>query len=82
MHWSSAAQDTLRSYGAYKGHKAIAIRPTRTTFFVAQGEKSAAEAERKALAGCNVRGETPYPCILYAVGNNVILPQRRTEPDR
>ena len=82
MNWNSAAQDTLKAYRSYKGHKALAIRPVRTTFFVAHGEKSAAEAERKALAGCNARGETPYPCILYAVNNNVILPQRRTEPNR
>jgi hypothetical protein len=37
------------------------------------------EAQAKALAKCN-DPDSPYPCFIYAVNDNVILPQRRTEP--
>jgi hypothetical protein len=80
MQWSGEAQATINAYLSHKGHKALAIRPIRLSLYVAYDEKSVAEAERKALAGCNALRESPFPCFLYAVNKDVVLPQRRTEP--
>jgi hypothetical protein len=38
-----------------------------------------AEAQAKALAKCT-NPDSAYPCFVYAINDNVILPQRRTEP--
>jgi uncharacterized caspase-like protein len=82
MLWSGTALDLVNSYPKFKGHKAMAIRPGPLVLFVYKQAKSAAEAERKALAGCNALKESAYPCFVYAVDNTVILPQRRTEASR
>jgi uncharacterized caspase-like protein len=79
--WVQALPE-VNAYASRKGHKAMAMRAILPALFVARGEKSAAEAERKALAMCNAHRETPYPCFLYAVNNTVVLAQRRTEPSR
>ena len=79
--WVQALPE-VNAYASRKGHKAMAMRAILPALFVARGEKSAAEAERKALAMCNAHRETPFPCFLYAVNNSVVLAQRRTEPSR
>jgi uncharacterized caspase-like protein/TPR repeat protein len=52
-------------------------------FFIVTGAASQAEAEEQALAKCNddpVRKGADGPCWLYAVGNQVMLPQRSVKP--
>ena len=58
------------------------MRPSPLYLFVHTGAASAAEAEQKALAGCNNTVEASYPCFLYAVDDRVVLSQRRTEPQQ
>jgi hypothetical protein len=53
-------------------------------FFIVTGAASQLEAEEKALAKCNdhpvpIKGDE-WPCWLYAVGNQVVLPRRSTKP--
>jgi hypothetical protein len=69
-----------RDYVKMRAPKAMAIRPGSPSVTVETGA-TVAEAEAKALAKCTDPG-SPYPCFLYAVNDNVVLPLRRTEPDR
>jgi hypothetical protein len=82
LQWSERGQENLKGYAASKNHKAIAMRPSPLYLFVHTGAASAAEAEQKALAGCNNTVEASYPCFLYAVDDRVVLSQRRTEPQQ
>jgi hypothetical protein len=68
----------MRDYATLSGPKAMAIRAAGPKLKVGTARTLAA-AEAKALAECN--DESPYPCILYAANERVILPQRRTEPE-
>ena len=68
----------IQEYARLSRPKAMAIRATGAKLKVGTG-RTLAEAEAKALAQCN--DESPYPCILYAANDQVILPQRRTEPE-
>jgi hypothetical protein len=71
----------LRTYASLPGAKAIAIRAVRTRFEIVSGAASAAEAEKKALAACNETGsDLAFPCFVYASGDRIVLPARRTEP--
>jgi hypothetical protein len=70
--------EAVRNYTKLPGERAIAIRPQKALVVVVSGKVSRAEAEREALAECN-RPDDPSPCFLYASGNQVVLPQRRTE---
>jgi hypothetical protein len=79
LHWSGKAKESLANYSSAKKHKAIAIRPNPATLFVVAGASSPAEAEKQALAGCNGKEEPAYPCFVYAVDDQVVLPRRRTE---
>jgi hypothetical protein len=70
----------LRDYANLKKPKALAVGLAPTRFRVGEG-KTEAEAEAMALGACN-EPDAAYPCFLYAVGDVVVLPRRRTEPSR
>jgi hypothetical protein len=70
----------LRDYASLKKSKALAVGLSPTRFRIGEG-KTAAEAEAMALGACNEPDAT-HPCFLYAVGDVVVLPKRRTEPGR
>jgi hypothetical protein len=69
-----------KEYAAMREPKAMAIRPTGPKIAIASG-RTLAEAEAQALARCT-DADSPFPCFLYAVNGQTILPQRRTEPTR
>ena len=77
---SPSPSKLLRDYVSLKKPKALAVGLSPTRFRVGEG-KTAADAEAMALGACNEQ-EAAYPCFLYAVGNVVVLPKRRTEPSR
>jgi hypothetical protein len=74
----SGTEDRLRSYSALSAPKAMAIRPNGGRVNIASGA-SLIEAQSKALAACN-DDLNQFPCFVYAVNEQVILDQRRTEP--
>ena len=56
----------------------MAVKPGPAKYISATGS-TVKEAEQKALAECN---QLPgLPCMLYAVDDLVVLPQRKTDPD-
>ena len=62
--------------------KAMALHPWGRPFAVSAAPNQR-ESEIEALARCNAepsRGGRDGPCYLYAVGDRVVLPQRRVEP--
>ena len=67
-------------YGSLRAPKAMAIRPLGPRIAIASAA-SLPEAEAQALARCTEPG-SPFPCFLYAVNDQTILPQRRTEPQQ
>jgi hypothetical protein len=69
----------VRKYAELPGERAIALRPNGGVMKVASGKATRSEAEREALAACNNPADDPSPCFLYASGDQVVLPQRRTE---
>jgi hypothetical protein len=71
----------LADYATIAGPKALAIgaAPPRARIGVGKTDQ---EAQAKALSTCNDPPDSPFPCILYAVNDRVILPQRRTEPSQ
>ena len=69
----------VRNYAELSSERAIALRPNGGVVKVASGKVTRAEAEREALAACNNPADDPSPCFLYAGGDQVVLPQRRTE---
>jgi hypothetical protein len=71
--------EVVQNYALTSGERAIAIRPNKAVVKVVSGKASRSEAEREALALCNDPADDPSPCFLYASGNQVVLPQRRTE---
>lgn len=72
----------LQTYLSLPGAKAIAIRAARTRLDIASGAKNTAEAERKALSACNrADPDFVFPCFVYASGDKVVLPARRTEAE-
>jgi hypothetical protein len=70
----------LEGYPKLKSPKAIAIRANGARIMTASGS-SIRDAEAKALAACN-DADAITPCLLYAVNDRVVLPQRRTEASR
>jgi hypothetical protein len=72
----------VRNYYDAPGNKAVAIHPWGT-LFVATGKSSSLEAQTAALSACNGdtrRHSRDGPCFLYAIGNNVIISERRVSP--
>jgi class 3 adenylate cyclase len=64
------------------GPKAAAFHPSGRIFTVTKAENQRA-AEERALGECNaepVRNGSSGPCFLYAAGDQVILPERRSAP--
>jgi class 3 adenylate cyclase len=62
--------------------KAAAFHPSGRIFIVTKAE-SQHTAEERALGECNaepVRNGSSGPCFLYAAGDQVILPERRSAP--
>lgn len=83
-----AVNETLRqrpdvaAYADVQGPKAAAFHPLGRMFLVT-GAASQHTAEEQALAACNAdpqRGGQSGPCLLYAAGNQVVLPRRSTSP--
>jgi hypothetical protein len=72
----------VANYGSAPEPKAVALRPEGDpTLATVSGAASQYEAEEQALAKCNAIPEHPGgPCFLYAVGNQVVLPQRSVKP--
>jgi hypothetical protein len=79
--FSNRQTKELVDYATLAGPKAMAIGATPLRARIASGT-SDKDAEAKALAACNDPPDAPIPCILYAVNDRVILPQRRTEPSQ
>ena len=72
----------VAGYRQQQGPKAVALHP-QGRLFVTTGAVNQREAERKALAECNddpQRAGRDGSCFLYAVGDEVVLRQRRTTP--
>ena len=71
--------EPLARFAAGSDNRAIAVHPTGR-YFWRTGQRSAAEAEEAALNACNEdreRNRRDGPCLLYASGNQVVLPERR-----
>jgi hypothetical protein len=79
--FSNRQTKELVDYATLSGPKAMAIGSSPLRARIATGANDR-DAETKALAACNDPPDSPIPCILYAVNDRVILPQRRTEPIR
>jgi hypothetical protein len=79
--FSNRQTKELVDYPTMSGPKAMAIGAAPLRARIASGTTDR-EAETKALAACNDPPDSPIPCILYAVNDRVILPQRRTEPSQ
>ena len=71
----------VAGYRAAPGAKAAAIHP-RGVLAVATGAATQSEANAKALKSCNDNDaalDADGPCFLYAEGDKVVLPSRRTK---
>ncbi len=79
--FSNRQTKELVDYATLAGPKAMAIGAVPLRARIASGANDK-DAEAKALAACNDPPDAPIPCILYAVNDRVILPQRRTEPSQ
>jgi hypothetical protein len=82
------ASQTLRqrpdvvAYAAAPEYKAAALHPWGRLFLVT-GAQSQRAAEEGALATCNAdpdRAGRDGSCLLYAIGNQVVLPKRLSAP--
>jgi hypothetical protein len=75
-------RNDIAGYAAAAGPKAVALHPA-SRVVVETGAPSQREAEERALERCNrevARENTSVQCFLYAVGNQVVLPQRLRKP--
>jgi hypothetical protein len=72
----------VAGYRNAPGPKAAAFHPSGRIFTVTNAESERAAQER-VLGECNaepIRASQNGPCFLYAAGDQVILPQRRSAP--
>ena len=72
----------IAGYASAAGPKAVAYHPASSVFVVTQAD-SQRTAEEKVLDMCNsdpARNPAEGLCFLYAVGNQVVLPQRLRKP--
>jgi hypothetical protein len=72
----------VQNYYAAAAPKAIAIHPWGK-IFISTGDANLNDAQTAALAKCNADPERRYkdgPCFVYAVNNEVVLPERRIIP--
>ena len=72
-------QKIIFEYSRLPAPKALAIRPQRAKMASATGS-SMGQAEQKALSYCN--DDLRWPCFLYAVGDEVVISDRRKEPSK
>jgi TIR domain len=72
----------VAEYASAPQPKAAALHAEGDPTFITVTEAiSQYDAEEQALAKCNaIPKESGGPCFLYAVGNQVVLPQRATKP--
>jgi hypothetical protein len=72
----------VANYASAPPPKAAAIHTEGIpTFIVVTGAASQFDAEDQALSKCNaVPKQSGGPCFLYAIGNQVVLPLRSTQP--
>lgn len=79
---SVSKRPDVAGYVTAPGPKAAAYHPWGRLFVVTAATDQIA-AEAQALAACNTdpdRKGNDGPCLLYAIGNEVVLPLRRTKP--
>jgi adenylate cyclase len=72
----------VQAYFSAPAAKAMAIHPLGI-LFVSVGEQSLRNATTTALRLCNgdtIRGDAEGPCYLYAISNDVVLPERLKSP--
>ena len=72
----------IAGYASAPGPKAVAYHPASRVFVVTQADSQRA-AEERVLDLCNsdpARNPAEGLCFLYAVGNQVVLPQRLRKP--
>jgi hypothetical protein len=72
------SQEAARRFAQLPAPKALAMKALPPRYIDATGS-TVAEAERKALLDCNQIAGTP--CVLYAINNQVVLPQGKTAAD-
>jgi uncharacterized caspase-like protein len=72
-------REIIFGYSKLPSPRALAIRPYHAKATSATGA-TLAEAESKALASCN--DNPKWPCFLYAVDDQVVLLERRTEASK
>lgn len=72
-------REVILGYSNLPFPKALAIRPYHAKATSATGA-TVAEAESKALASCN--DNPKWPCFLYAVNNQVVVSENRTEASK
>lgn len=81
--WAASRQPSnVLAYRSQPGPKAAAFHPWGRVFTVT-GAEDQRVAEERALAACKddpARKGADGPCYLYAVGDQVVLPRRATEP--
>jgi class 3 adenylate cyclase len=71
------------SYRGASGPKAVAYHPSGGRVFTVAGAATQRAAEEEVLKRCNTdptRNGADGTCFLYAVSDQVVLPQRRKEP--
>jgi hypothetical protein len=71
------------SYRSTQGLKAAVYLPDGGHVFTISGAKTQRSAEEKAFKACKLaktQGKLYGTCLLYAVGNRVVLPLRLQEP--
>jgi len=76
-------REDIAGYRDAKGPKAAAIHPWGRRVFIVRNAASQRAAEEEALAACNAdptRRGVDGPCFLYAVADQVVLPQRSVQP--
>jgi uncharacterized caspase-like protein len=73
---SAGNRETILSYAKLPSPKALAIRPYHSQATSATGA-TVVEAQQKALDSC--KGNPPWPCFIYAVNDEVVISERRTE---
>jgi uncharacterized caspase-like protein len=72
-------REIIVSYAKLPSPKALAIRPYHAKVASATGS-TVAEAERNALASCNT--DPRWPCFIYAINDEVVLSERRTDASK
>ena len=73
----------VAGYRGASGPKAAALHGAWGSLFIVTGAATQREAEAKALADCNSdpqRNHRDGACLLYAAGNQVVLPRRAAAP--